>query len=1244
MKEAFRTDVFICDRAGANNVCVNNLYSNLLVNSLRLPCMAHIASTTQCRTYNSIATDVSGQIATSLAMMQGGSCTSLRQHLQDVIWESARVQKGVGSDAMDVARMESLLSLCLPGGKKERHDRRCKLRTLLHGDLGSEVIVITVPDVAAFNVDEWAADLAEELLPKTIPPFPRTRWCNGADSQGSYTLLANSYNLLVRAGLRWLGERDAKSAAARSRQQQAIKTPGAWVMPSSDEDEAPGQVAAAPGGPEKVDNPSQVWAEFNARQRKSSRRFLLSRPAHRLVVAHITLDLSVSFLRYIEFVASRRWAVGQMAKLADGEQFSCRVLELHRHAESRTHKLYVDLLEDQGLWAALHVRGRTLGMSSLAFALLSTAGCALEQLAFRILRQPLYQLLMMACDATDARARRLHSFPHCRLDAWTMAVLERWPTPEALLSHEFRMFVTAVSSQLRLDIIGQETLNAQLRRLALKGQSWMEKLEHLSAASFCQRCRTAERRFSMSFQDEANEDEAGAAASARVRPRDRRRRCDEPYEGPDGRRVMKKPAGSAGGGGLQRTHVSDFLKGRPGPKSKEERVAWMAEANRYDKEQKARAGSPLLRDAQARASASTKRHKELGAAASSFGRSLRRRTRAAPPAAVSGSSSVDDGVLELLHATRGQLALFDAVMTEEARKTAEEHSVKQLQKVAGWGTLARAEQPEVLPGCKAHCVQPTPSARTVECELRMSDIRLPARNVASRALASVDQNSGVQGRLLKTWEEEHKLVVEKESAPLLPPPPPSDPDKPPRPPPSHPLSLCQRACACVCGAAQSPEQRQERLPHTVGTLVKTLGYVLRRFFQNNGPGHVCYGQNLAVIRLHHPGEEVLWLHVGFGNITDADFTFQRLVPCEQCVHPVIAEMASLHPHGCVLIRQDMPTSGFHVLKGMNTSLKWTVELWQLSVTSKVVIPLFLPLAAVEPMQPVVCEVLLKLPKARSSGDRAAVADGRPARRRPLAAAAALPRPLALLDGDPSEQQQPEADGDDDDELAQRLYDEQVRGAWEVAESEEGDVAEGIAVESESSDSSLEPWPTRQRHPSPDSPRRSAAAAAAAAEAPPPPPPPPDDGDAERVTGPRRQKRANFPRYDYYPELNADGDMVTSYIRLSHTIGKPFMDMRAVCALHGCTRSVGCRKKDQWVPCGPGWRMLLMLEVGKPIWLTSQMRPRDRCYVGSSNLCQTTQNGLLRKPADQVWESRSDIHDCIGNRFSLLATCCQPGSP
>ena len=58
-----------------------------------------------------------------------------------------------------------------------------------------------------------------------------------------------------------------------------------------------------------------------------------------------------------------------------------------------------------------------------------------------------------------------------------------------------------------------------------------------------------------------------------------------------------------------------------------------------------------------------------------------------------------------------------------------------------------------------------------------------------------------------------------------------------------------------------------------------------------------YDHNLGVIRLWHAGEKEYRFFVGYGNLLDADFTFQPLTDCGESVHAQIAALKDANPGG-----------------------------------------------------------------------------------------------------------------------------------------------------------------------------------------------------------------------------------------------------------------------------------------------------------------------------------------------------------
>eukprot|EP00972_Heterocapsa_arctica_P010011 1471139-Heterocapsa_arctica.AAC.1 len=70
------------DRAGANSRCIHGKAAYASVPALSEPCCAHMVSTAQQRAFASIGPELSGIIASSLAMKPGNALNLFRQEIE----------------------------------------------------------------------------------------------------------------------------------------------------------------------------------------------------------------------------------------------------------------------------------------------------------------------------------------------------------------------------------------------------------------------------------------------------------------------------------------------------------------------------------------------------------------------------------------------------------------------------------------------------------------------------------------------------------------------------------------------------------------------------------------------------------------------------------------------------------------------------------------------------------------------------------------------------------------------------------------------------------------------------------------------------------------------------------------------------------------------------------------------------------------------------------------------------------
>ena len=132
-------------------------------------------------------------------------------------------------------------------------------------------------------------------------------------------------------------------------------------------------------------------------------------------------------------------------------------------AEAKAHALLTEPAE----WQALHKSGRCLGMAAMAFAMISTFVCAIDQVLLHSWRAWPYRTFLLLTEAArDDTVTALLAAPACLLDEWTRRFRKVFHTRALLLSSHCRALLTAMSLIARWGICRLECRNALLRRLS----------------------------------------------------------------------------------------------------------------------------------------------------------------------------------------------------------------------------------------------------------------------------------------------------------------------------------------------------------------------------------------------------------------------------------------------------------------------------------------------------------------------------------------------------------------------------------------------------------------------------------------------------------------------------------------------------------------------------------------------------------------------------------------------------------
>ena len=120
------------------------------VDRLRLPCFAHIASTSTGRGIASVQRDFSGFIAASLAMDAGGKVKDFRAAIEGVLLEESELEildaPRLPADHESVRYLRDVLHLCLPSSGVGS-ERAGVLMSLLSSDVREPRVQLRVPGI-----------------------------------------------------------------------------------------------------------------------------------------------------------------------------------------------------------------------------------------------------------------------------------------------------------------------------------------------------------------------------------------------------------------------------------------------------------------------------------------------------------------------------------------------------------------------------------------------------------------------------------------------------------------------------------------------------------------------------------------------------------------------------------------------------------------------------------------------------------------------------------------------------------------------------------------------------------------------------------------------------------------------------------------------------------------------------------------------------------------------------------------
>ena len=429
---------------------------------LHLHCEVHICATVHTRVMSLVEGCVSGQVNFALALNFGTNMHTWRQELRAVIRERLVIKRGPPPPSC-LPYKQQLLRLCLIGSTR-RLEKLLAMYMLPNGNWANMAQVeVYVPVGAACNLNSIADNLSAGLVQVTASSnytiFPRSRWTKADRAMSEIALLQGCHGLASATFPRFVKRVSGKRLAPLAGQcpapgEQALPQPllaqgGADDDDGDDDDnegglgdrgDSPWEPAVAAGvGPSSASEGPGATAESkspedNERHRRKAGQWLASQPLAEILITRLVQEPLRQYLSAQLVMASESWEQAQQvaeAKAMAAHQASSqwlsrsfRLLEVARGTLDARFLEQTSMLffRPQCIQRLLPSDFQTLGARSLAFRMLSTSRCNIQQnLVKRHRSFPMrFFCLMQFEDVED----RLAKVPACMLDPFTVSFIQ----------------------------------------------------------------------------------------------------------------------------------------------------------------------------------------------------------------------------------------------------------------------------------------------------------------------------------------------------------------------------------------------------------------------------------------------------------------------------------------------------------------------------------------------------------------------------------------------------------------------------------------------------------------------------------------------------------------------------------------------------------------------------------------------------------------------------------------------------
>jgi hypothetical protein len=322
-------------------------------------------------------------------------------------------------------------------------------------------------------VSDWARDVATALLPSMLKVFTRHRWCSSREISSEVMLLCLFFNVLQRViplYLVALGKKLPLTSWQEFEESDIVikMLEGLETLESN----------GGSTGNTKTDDKVALWVAFNEKQRGSAMR--LARNSFLTAGSclwHVCLAPFIDLMFVMLDLCSDEWEKYQQARAVLLKNRDFRMVQAAKGII--TDKFFVVLLDHvfgNGFqWRFIPSTCQTEYMVSLAFAMVARSlGAAQVYIAAPFLAYPFRLWLLLALPIEDAAALIFRD-PDCmwRGCSFSVAFRLRFKTELALRSQECLLVLELLAIFARFDTVRIECRNARIRKILLKGVTWV---------------------------------------------------------------------------------------------------------------------------------------------------------------------------------------------------------------------------------------------------------------------------------------------------------------------------------------------------------------------------------------------------------------------------------------------------------------------------------------------------------------------------------------------------------------------------------------------------------------------------------------------------------------------------------------------------------------------------------------------------------------------------------------------------